>query len=57
MFCVGVALWVLYGIYLASLPVILANVVTLALALAILGMRVRFALRGRPPAAPSDALF
>jgi MtN3 and saliva related transmembrane protein len=54
MFCTGVALWVLYGIYLASLPVIVANVVTLALALGILGMRVRFALRARPRAGRPD---
>lgn len=54
MFCTGVALWVLYGIYLGSLPVILANVVTLALAVGILGMRVRFALRGRPRTGPPD---
>ncbi len=57
MFCLGVALWVLYGIYLASLPVILANVVTLALALVILGMRVRFALSDRPPSGRTDALL
>ena len=54
MFCTGVALWVLYGIYLASLPVIVANVVTLGLALGILGMRVRFALRARPRPAVHD---
>ncbi len=54
MFCMGVALWVLYGFYLESMPVIVANVITLVLALGILGMRVRFALRGRPQPVATD---
>ena len=41
-FSVGVALWLWYGLRLAALPVILANVVTLALALAILVLKWRY---------------
>lgn len=35
-FTVGVALWMIYGIQIASLPVMLANAVTMILALVIL---------------------
>ena len=41
-FSVGVALWLWYGLRLAALPVILANIVTLALALAILVLKWRY---------------
>lgn len=41
-FTLGVALWLLYGVALASWPIIMANAVTLTLASAILIMRVRF---------------
>lgn len=41
-FTLGVALWLLYGVALGSWPIIMANAVTLALASAILIMRVRF---------------
>jgi MtN3 and saliva related transmembrane protein len=42
MFTLGVALWLVYGIYLASWPMIVANVVTLALAATILGLKLRY---------------
>ena len=48
-FCTGVALWLWYGIRLDALPVILANVVTLALALTILFLKWRYG-RDAPPA-------
>ena len=38
---VGVALWLAYGLVLVSWPVILANAVTLPLALTILAMKLR----------------
>jgi len=38
----GVSLWVVYGIYVGSLPVILANSVTLALVLVIIFLKVRY---------------
>lgn len=41
-FSVGELLWFLYGILIHSLPVILANAVTLALALAILMLKLRY---------------
>lgn len=39
--CVGVALWLWYGVLLSAGPVIVANAVTLALALYILSMKLR----------------
>lgn len=44
-FSLGVFLWLLYGILIHSLPVMLANGATLALSLAILGMKIRFGRR------------
>jgi MtN3 and saliva related transmembrane protein len=41
-FTTGVALWLIYGVLIGSLPVIAANAVTLALALFILGMKLKF---------------
>jgi MtN3 and saliva related transmembrane protein len=41
-FSVGVALWLVYGILMKELPMILWNSVSLALAAAILAMKLRF---------------
>lgn len=41
-FTIGVALWLVYGVLLGAWPVIIANGITLALALFILGMKLRF---------------
>ncbi|MDP1682003.1 MAG: SemiSWEET transporter [Burkholderiales bacterium] len=41
-FSCGVALWIVYGLIIGSLPVILANVVTLVLALTILVLKLHF---------------
>jgi len=41
-FSLGTLLWLLYGILIGSLPVILANAVTLVLSLAILALALRF---------------
>lgn len=41
-FTAGVGLWLLYGLLLAAWPIVLANAITLALACAILGMKLRF---------------
>ena len=41
-FSIGVALWIVYGVMVRSAPVVIANSVTLVLALAVLGMKARF---------------
>jgi MtN3 and saliva related transmembrane protein len=41
-FAAGVALWFAYGLMIGSWPVILANSVTLVLALAILALKIRY---------------
>lgn len=41
-FTLGVALWLLYGLLLGAWPVVAANAVTLALASAILVMKLRY---------------
>lgn len=44
-FTLGVALWLLYGLRIGSLPVTIANAVTLSLALMILVMKLRYGRR------------
>ena len=41
-FAVGVALWLAYGLVLGAWPIVVANAITLALALSILVMKLRF---------------
>ncbi|MBY0454116.1 MAG: SemiSWEET transporter [Burkholderiaceae bacterium] len=41
-FTVGVALWLVYGVLLKAWPIVAANTVTLALAGAILAMKLRY---------------
>lgn len=41
-FTVGVAMWLVYGLLLSAWPIVIANAITLALAVAILGMKVRY---------------
>lgn len=41
-FSTGVALWIVYGFIIGSLPVILANIVTFALALAVIILKLYF---------------
>jgi len=41
----GVVLWLVYGIRLRAMPIILANAVTLALLLAIMALKSRYAAR------------
>ncbi len=40
-FTVGVALWLAYGVVLGAWPIVVANAITLGLALAILLMKLR----------------
>ena len=42
LFTTGVALWLAYGLVLGNLPITLANAITLALALAVLVMKLRY---------------
>ena len=42
LFSVGVTLWLMYGIYTGSKPVIASNVVTLALSVSIMGLKLRY---------------
>ncbi|MBN8576658.1 MAG: SemiSWEET family sugar transporter [Cyclobacteriaceae bacterium] len=42
LFCTGVFLWMIYGFMINELPVILWNIITLALALIILFFKLRF---------------
>ncbi len=51
LFSVGTGVWLVYGLLIDSLPVIVANALTLVLALSILSLKIRF---DRAPApAPS----
>lgn len=42
LFVLGVALWLVYGVLIAAWPVVVANAVTLVLALVILGAKLRY---------------
>jgi MtN3 and saliva related transmembrane protein len=41
-FTVGIAMWLVYGLLIRAWPVVVANVITLALAAAILAMKLRY---------------
>jgi MtN3 and saliva related transmembrane protein len=41
-FCIGVFLWLIYGLAIHAMPVIVANAVTLILALLILVLKIRY---------------
>ena len=51
-FTLGVALWLAYGLLLGMWPVVVANAITLMLALSILGMKL---LYGAPAPGADDA--
>ena len=46
LFTTGVAGWLIYGLLMGSLPVIIANAITLAFAATILGLKVRSVIGG-----------
>ncbi|HEY9095378.1 MAG: SemiSWEET transporter [Burkholderiaceae bacterium] len=50
-FTVGVAMWLVYGLYLGAWPIVIANFITLTLALMILAMKLRYSrpVLGRDP--------
>ena len=41
-FCLGVFLWIVYGLAIKAMPIVVANVITLALALLILILKIRY---------------
>lgn len=41
-FCSGVFLWLIYGIYIQSLPIIIANLLTLIFNMIILGLKIKY---------------
>lgn len=49
--CLGVTLWLVYGVLVGSLAVVLANAVTLVLAASVLGMKLVFGRGGAGPRA------
>ena len=42
LFGTGILLWTVYGFWVASLPIIAANVITFALILVLLGLKIRY---------------
>ena len=48
-FTVGVAMWLIYGLFLGAWPIVIANFITLSLAVSILTMKLRFARPAAPP--------
>ncbi len=46
-FTLGIVLWLIYGLMLGAWPMIVANVITLALAVTILGMKLRYKSPGQ----------
>jgi MtN3 and saliva related transmembrane protein len=43
-FSVGLVMWLIYGLYLQSLPIIVSNMVTLVLTVVILILKYRYSL-------------
>ena len=48
LFTAGVALWFVYGLYIGSMPVIVANAVTLVFSAIVLTLKVQQAFRKTP---------
>jgi MtN3 and saliva related transmembrane protein len=46
--CVGIVLWLVYGIYAQDVPVIAANVVTLLLSSIILILKIKYEFKASP---------
>lgn len=46
-FTLGIALWLVYGLYIEAWPIVIANVVTFALAAAILAMKLAIGRKRR----------
>lgn len=44
-FAAGVTLWMIYGLFLRAAPIIVANAVTLALVLMLIGLKAKYRAR------------
>jgi MtN3 and saliva related transmembrane protein len=42
LFAFGIVLWLIYGLFIASIPIVIANGVTLILVLLIIAMKIRY---------------
>ena len=42
LFCIGILLWLVYGLYINSYPVIIANMATIILAAIVLFMKLKY---------------
>jgi MtN3 and saliva related transmembrane protein len=47
-FTTGIVLWLVYGLLIQAWPVVVANIITLALALMILGMKLYYGRNNLP---------
>ncbi|WP_020405900.1 SemiSWEET transporter [Hahella ganghwensis] len=41
-FCFGVVMWLVYGVMLVEWPIIIANIITLALAVTVLTLKLKY---------------
>ena len=41
-FFIGVSMWVVYGFYLKSIPIIVANIITAISALTLIGLKIKY---------------
>jgi MtN3 and saliva related transmembrane protein len=41
-FTLGIALWLVYGLLISAWPIVIANIITLALASLILALKLRY---------------
>jgi MtN3 and saliva related transmembrane protein len=55
--CVGIVLWLVYGVYVQDIPVILANIVTLLFTSNILILKIRYRTSGNELAMSQSTLM
>lgn len=48
LFTTGVALWFVYGLYIGSMPVVIANAITLVLSAIVLALKIQQNLSNKP---------
>ncbi len=52
-YALGIGLWLVYGLVIVSLPLIVSNIFTFALVVALLGLKIRFDWEARAALNPS----